>query len=176
MYDDKGNSFNNKDFRFECSAMTSFLAVGLAELGRSEIVRVIRRDTFIITSAKGIKPSKCREWLNNEYRDSKPQVVDFFNKAIELDMSCFEPSDDEIDLGRANSFDEALREFFRSNACCPPHNRCRMFVTARWHRHFMTMASIVGVSHPEVSQWWPRIIGGKYFDPRVANNNRPPSK
>lgn len=152
---------------------TRFLQLHAKELVHSEIVRAARLTVYRVTNAKNIKPMGCRDWLYDELWKARVQTVNRKGHPVEPDMDCFEPSDAEIDNGMAHTFDERLRDFFRSNACNPPSGG-RVFVTKRWHRHFTTMATIIGASHPEVAQWWPRMIDGKYVDPRAANDDRPP--
>lgn len=151
-----------------------FLRVEIDELCQPEIVRQIRSTTVDVTRAEGVKPTKVRDWLNDKYRDSRVHAINAAHHPVSLDMGCLEATDAELDAGLGEKNDEALREFFRTNACSQPRNGGRLFVTKRWHQQFVTMASVVGVSYPKRSQWWPRVRNGTYVDPRVANDNHPP--
>lgn len=158
----------------EYCTRTSFLALDQGEVTNAEIVRAVRFTTYEATQTETVMPSEVREWLNDKYRDAELTIINRNGIETDLPMECFEPRDARIDNGTAEKWDEALREFFRTNACSPPRQNCHVFVTQKWHRQFVTMASVVGVSFPNKSRWWPRIINGQYVDPRVANTNRAP--
>ena len=153
---------------------TAFLKFETEELVQPEIVRAVRRTVCELADAQNIKPLGCRDWLYRELWNAKVRIIDQGGRTVVPDMDCFEPTDDQIDDGAAWKFDERLREFFRSNACRAPQHG-RVFVTKRWHRHFASMATIIGSSYPTESQWWPRVINGKYVDPNIANVNGPPA-
>ena len=146
----------------------------MEELIHAEIVRAVRMTVYGAAMAKHIKPMGCRSWLYDELWRARVQIIDRRSHKIVPDMDSFEPSDAQIDNGTAAIFDERLRDFFRGNACSAPRGG-RVFVTKRWHRQFAIMATIIGASHPEEVQWWPRVIDGDYVDPRIANDNHPPT-
>lgn len=154
---------------------TCFLALSEDELKHVEIIRAVRRTAFRCAEGRGIKPGGCREWMTNEYRDARVQIINACHQVIELDMRHFEPSDAEIDNDCAQQFEERLREFFRSNVRLPEYGSQRLFVTQKWRGHFIAFGTVLGASYPEESQWWPRVINGKYVDPNVANVNGPPA-
>lgn len=168
------------DCPFPCQTLgyctrKSFLAIDRGEVMKAGLVMAVRTDAFDITQRKGVYPAAAREWLNDEYRDATLEVINRNGVEVDLMMECYEATDEQIDNGTAEIWEEALREFFRTNACSQPQIAGHVFVTEKWHRQFATMASVIGVSYPEKSRWWPRIIDGEYVDPRVANTNAAPN-
>lgn len=172
----KVNQCKNACRRLGYCTRKFFLTVSEGELAHPSIVGAVRTTTYLAANVNGITPSRCRDWLIDKYRDAKVQIINAAHVPVELNLDHFDATDDEIDAETVKVFEERLREFFRSNVRMPPHGHGPLFVTATWKPHFVTMASIIGASYPSVSQWWPRVIGGKYVDPRVANDNRPPER
>lgn len=156
-----------------CSRI-AFLVVKPEEVQNKNFVRHVRLTTSKATQENGIAPSQMPDFLNDKYRDAKLKVINRNHVEVDLGMEHLEASDHDIDTDRAKKVLEDLREFFRNNAFNPPQGNRRVFVTQRWHLQFATMASVIGVSYPDQSRWWPRIINGDFVDPRVANDNRPP--
>lgn len=150
-----------------------FLQVRAEDVKKTEHVRAVRETVSKLTRGKNVKPARCRNWLYDLLWELRVQPVNQNREPVEPDMDDFEPTDEIIDNDLVPLFDERQREFFRVNACSEP-NPGLVFVTARWHTQFATMATIVGAYCPDESQWWPRVINGQYVDPRVANDNRSP--
>lgn len=151
-----------------------FLQASVSEVPYQDFVRAVRYTTSLATFIEDITPSQMPDWLSDQYRDAKAKMIDAKGREAELDLSIFEATDEDIDAGRAKDVLEDFREFFRNNAFNAPRGNYRVFVTKKWHKHFATMASVVGVAYPEHSRWWPRVIKGQLIDPRVANDNCPP--
>lgn len=152
-----------------------FLIVRADEVTFPALVIAVRKTVSQVAANENIKPSGCRDWFYNMLWDMKVQVVNQNMRPVDIEMDVFEPSDALTDHHDVDAFDERLRDFCRSNVCTTPRAG-RVFVTRKWHPHFATVATIIGACHPEESQWWPRKIRGKFIDPRVANDSRPPDR
>lgn len=160
-----------------CSALgfctkALFLNVRPEEVSSAALVAAARATISEAARREGITSSGFHAWIVDKAWMNEVQIVNQNMRPVEVDLDCLEPTDEQIDTDQAEAALERLRDFFRSNFFAQTHGG-QVFVTARWHHQFASVATVIGACHPEESQWWPRKIKGEFIDPRAANDNRP---
>ncbi len=156
----------------ECSLCTPMI-VTLHETRNPVFVGMVRQHCYSLTKQHQLAPSHWHDFLVDIYRDLPHHIPSDSSIVNGIDMSVFEPTDQQIDAGLGGQVTERIREWFKTTCCMPLSTEIRFRVRIEGRKRFIALASIISAAYPEQSANWPRMYAAndnwKPFSP--ANDN-----
>lgn len=147
------------------------MVVNDAELSSPAFLRSVRADT----SQLALYPGDMVEWLSDQYCKTKLTVIDGDGRAVYLDTSVFEATDDEIDAGKAKLVAERMRSWFDDSfLALVPDGVVPRLRREAWER-FRVATTIYACVYPLKARRWPRIIPANDNWPEPAANDNDPA-
>ncbi|MEL6824773.1 MAG: hypothetical protein AAFN91_00890 [Pseudomonadota bacterium] len=138
-----------------------------AELQSPELIRKVRA-----LAAKTIpEPRNGVDFVADCLRDlPEVQFVNSIGQYVDIDLSIFEPTDNQIDLGDAERISARMADWFEY-ICSPVPDHVTPYVLPHTKERFRVLATILIALHPiEVSEWRRFIPSNDNFVARCCES------